>query len=224
MEANRGEGKRDFLPTAFTGILESMRLSHPQVIAAVFVDAEGECVDYSSELDPYETKVLGALFLPLVFDFAAASTSAGLGTVKALTVRTDRRQFIARRVSVEYLLVLVVGPDIQEHTLKRVIENTVVAIRHEARIEVPLWETPSIECSVQVQTRAAKGWPFAPELFEEGGIQRRVLAVLGYWQEQGPEESEARDLFRVRSDDGRELTLEFWRSTKQWIRYERRLL
>jgi len=47
-------------PTAFTAILEELVGSVPGARGAVFTAGDGECVDYFSDIDAYELKVIGA--------------------------------------------------------------------------------------------------------------------------------------------------------------------
>jgi hypothetical protein len=56
-EAGTREGERD---TAFTPILKELVESVKGSLGAVFVDGDGMSVDYFSNIDPYDLKVIGA--------------------------------------------------------------------------------------------------------------------------------------------------------------------
>jgi hypothetical protein len=56
-EAGSREGEAK---TAFTPVLQALVTSVPGALGAVFTAGDGECVDYFSEMDPYDLKVIGA--------------------------------------------------------------------------------------------------------------------------------------------------------------------
>ena len=78
MTARPPEAKRDLLETSFTPILRRIWSAMPSVLAAVFVDLEGECIDYVSSLDPFEAKVSAAHALVLVDAIRAARSKLGM--------------------------------------------------------------------------------------------------------------------------------------------------
>ncbi len=57
VESGTREGET---PTEFTAILETLVGSVPGARGAVFTAGDGECVDYYSDIDPYDLKVIGA--------------------------------------------------------------------------------------------------------------------------------------------------------------------
>jgi hypothetical protein len=87
-----------------------------------------------------------------------------------------------------------------------VLERAAGQFRREIGAEVPTWEpSPPLE----VVVRPAVGWPYAPAAFtQDGGTRVVVSDVLGRWTERPDAPAlEDRTCFRVRTDDGRELTL-----------------
>jgi hypothetical protein len=58
-----------------------------------------------------------------------------------------------------------------------------------------------------VLVRSAIGWEYAPAAFSEGGIRVAVSDVLGRWTEPSGVQGDDIVCFRVRTQDGQELTL-----------------
>src|SRR5262245_28803284 len=99
------EVERDLLETAFTPILRRVWSAVPTALAAVFVDLEGECIDYVSSLDPFEAKVGGAHAQMLVDSLRASRQKLGLAEPVVLTISGALRELWARRATDECLLV-----------------------------------------------------------------------------------------------------------------------
>ncbi len=207
------EAPRDQAESAFTPILRRLLHRARGVLAVAFVDGEGECVDYCSSLSPFETKVAGAQMLVTMSELAERIRRVGGGESYALTVHCERRDFVVRRVNEAYLLLVALKRGALTRRLRGGIEHTVTELRREALIEVPRWE-PVLD-SVRVEVREAVGWPYAPAAyFGDDGQRRAIEVVLGRWF-QG---ARSRMCFRVRTEDGHELTLMHDRSTDRWER------
>lgn len=208
------ESPRDQAESAFTPILRRLLHRTTGVLAVCFVDDEGETVDYCAALAPYDVKVTGAHLRVIMGDLGARLERAGGGASWLLHVSGDGRDLLARRVSEEYLLVVLTKPRGVTRRLLGGVEQAVAELRREAGIAAPAWE-PSAS-TVRVEVRDAVGWPYAPAAFHDEGQRVPVADVLGRWTEgTGPR---ARICFRVRTEDGQELTLVHDRAQGRWER------
>jgi len=206
MDRRAPEGPRDELETAFTPILRRVWTEVPSVLSTAFVDHEGECIDYVSSLDAFEAKVSAAHATMLFDQLRTRQHKLGFAEPVALMIGATQRELWARRVTDEHLLVAISGYGAEAAGIWPALERAAAEFRREVGAELPAWEpSPPLE----VVVRAAVGWPYAPAAFtEEGGVRVMVSDVLGRWTEH-PEAPgvEERTCFRVRTDDGRELTL-----------------
>ena len=69
---------------------------------------------------------------------------------------------------------------------------------------------------MQVMVRSAVGWPYAPASFDQAGVRVAISDVLGRWLE--PSEMGRSELvcFRIRTQEGQELTLVHDPSADGW--------
>lgn len=209
------EHARDLGESAFTDILRRLLYRATGLLAVAFVDSEGECVDYCSALDPFEAKVAGAQLLVTMTEMSDRVRALGGGQSFMLTVSGSSRDLVARRVSDAYMLIVVTKPRALTRRLQGGIEIAVTELRREAGIDMPDWE-PVLD-SVRVDVRAAIGWPYAPTAyFDETDERIGIAHVMGRWLEGTGVES--RVCFRVRTDDGEELTLVHDRAHDRWER------
>jgi predicted regulator of Ras-like GTPase activity (Roadblock/LC7/MglB family) len=199
----REEHRRDIDESAFTGVLRSLMRGVPEALLAVFVDEEGECIDYCSSLPPFDTKIAGAQLHVMVHEIGPIVARLRGGNVWFVHVQGSERELMVRRVSDEYLLVLVTRPIRVEGPLRAALDATVAALRAEGEIARPRWE-PHRQPLV-VETREARGWGYAPEIMYDRGVRTEILAVLGWFGE--GEGAQRRDVFLVRTEHGEELTL-----------------
>ncbi len=210
------ESARDQGESGFTDILRRLLHRTTGLLAVSFVDGNGECVDYCSALDPFEAKVAGAQLIVTMTDLTARMRGLGAGLSFELTIHGDTRDLVVRRVSEEYLLVVVTKPRALTRRLTGGIETAVIELRREAGIEPPDWE-PVID-SVRVEVRSAVGWPYAPAAFVgETGERIGISDVMGRWMEGSGVQS--RVCFRVRTEAGEELTLIHDRAHDRWERH-----
>jgi len=201
--------------SAFTDILRRLLYRATGLLAVAFVDSEGECVDYCSALDPFEAKVAGAQLIVTMTELSERMRALGGGQSFMLTVSGSNRDLVARRISDEYMLIVVTKPRALTRRLQGGIEIAVTELRREAQIDMPDWE-PVLD-SVRVEVRAAVGWPYAPAAyFDESEVRIGIAHVMGRWLEGTGVES--RVCFRVRTDDGEELTLIHDRAHDRWER------
>lgn len=199
------EAERDQLESSFTPILRRLWEASSSVLAAAFVDPEGECIDYVSSIAPFEAKVCAAHALVLMDGLSEARDGLGLREPVVLTVATDERELWARRVTDEYLLVAVVLTGVEHEHVDALLVAAGREFRDEVGAATPAWEPrgPTLEVIV----RAAVGWPYAPAAFSQEGVRVRISDVLGRWIERGDGSSEDVVCFRVRTEEGQELTL-----------------
>jgi predicted regulator of Ras-like GTPase activity (Roadblock/LC7/MglB family) len=103
--------QRDRQNTAFTRSLREMVAEVPGLQAVAFCDEEGEVVDYHSYLDPYDTKVAGAVLGLLLSTVAREGPRLTAGGIRELVVETDENVLFARRMAGDYFLAGVLGRD-----------------------------------------------------------------------------------------------------------------
>lgn len=173
--------------------------SDASVRAVVFVDDQGEAVDYWSSVEPFDAKVVAAQMVAVLRTTEARFAARGLGTCGELVVTTDAHQVVVTWVSHDYFLVVLRGPEDMPPLLRSAIEEARVTLRRDAALAAPTWERPAR--IVDVETRASTTWGYAPARYRERGESVAVEHVLGRWEWDG------QVCFRVRTDDGRELTL-----------------
>lgn len=205
MKTRPPEAERDQLESAFTPILRRIANAAPTALAAAFVDAEGECIDYVSSIDPFEAKVSAAHALVLMDALRAARKKLGLQEPIALSITGSDRELWARRVSDEYLLVVVLQPGADHLQVRAFLSVAGREFRDEVGAATPTWE-PST-AGLEVSVRAAVGWPYAPSAFSQEGVRVVVSDVLGRWIEPGDAPGTELVCFRVRTEEGQELTL-----------------
>lgn len=197
------EAKRDELESAFTPILRRVLEALPRALCAVFVDTEGECIDYASSIDPFEAKVSGAHALMLMDGLRDSQLKLGLHEPYALSIAGAERELWARRITDDYLLTVLTLPGAEGTQMWTVLGAAARDFRSEVAASDPSWEPTT---KLEVVVRAAVGWPFAPAAFSQHGVRVTITDVLGRWTEPGSSDEEL-SCFRVRTADGQELTL-----------------
>jgi predicted regulator of Ras-like GTPase activity (Roadblock/LC7/MglB family) len=206
------EAKRDELESAFTPILRRVLNALPNALCAVFVDTEGECIDYASSIDPFEAKVSGAHALVLLNRLRASHHTLGLQEPFGLAIAGTERELWARRITDDYLLVVVALPGAEASQMWTLLASAARDFRAEVSAAAASWEPTT---KLEVVVRAAIGWPFAPAAFSQHGVRVAVTDVLGRWTEPGNGDAEL-SCFRVRTGDGQELTLIHDPSANGW--------
>jgi predicted regulator of Ras-like GTPase activity (Roadblock/LC7/MglB family) len=207
--------QRDRPDSAFSFILNRFVEVHEEVLAAVVVDCQGECVDYATVIDPYEAKVFGAALLGTTEEITAATRRMGAGSPIQWVLEAARYDLLVRRLSDEFALVVVLSSrGLNGHVLSAM--NTLSdALRHEAGVAAATWDPSSVP--FRVQTRLGPQGEELPASVYDGGVAQAVQAVLARWTERGVISSADRTCFRVRVAKG-ELTLVFEPQLKQWHR------
>lgn len=213
------EAPRDQAQSAFTPILRRFMQRYPGLNAVVFVDSEGECVDYCSTIDAYETKVAGAAAMVMVDALERQSEKRGLGATHYVHFTTDSQEVVALRVGFQYLLVVLTDVGGVTARLIAGFETLSNELHREADTTPGPWERPA--ASLRVETRAAVGWSYAPTAYHDfDGKLIEVSAVLGRWTETTFEGK--RYCFRVRTLHGEEVTLAHDEASDCWRRIGRK--
>lgn len=201
------EALRDQHESEFTVILRRLWRSVPNVLAAAFVDREGECIDYVSSVDPFEAKVAGAHMEVMLGALQQTQAKLSTGEAYGLEILTDTHELWGRRISEEYVVVVLLTPECDRTQLRLVLRQICAAFRDEVGLPAPGWDMESLPLRVSV--RPAAVWPYAPEVFWRSDERVDVSDVLGRWYERhsAAAEPHARICFRVRTVSGQELTL-----------------
>jgi hypothetical protein len=201
MDAPRAEAPRDQGESAFTPILRRCFQDVPKLLAALFVDAEGECIDYVSAIDPFEAKVAAAHLHNTMSLFRWARAS---------------RVLWVRCVGEGYMLIAIALPGADRVEREDALLAAVQEFRAEVGLLTPSWETRQVRLSVRV--RAAKGWQYAPAAFSTCGVRVAISDVLGRWTEAVDDAAGGdRVCFRVRTQEGQELTLVHEPDSQVWL-------
>ncbi|MGF1468785.1 MAG: hypothetical protein ACFCGT_21875 [Sandaracinaceae bacterium] len=211
------ESPRDQDESAFTPILRHLLHRTTGVLAAAFVDDQGECIDYASALPPFDAKVAGA-HLRVVMNDVTQRLRPSHGQAFLIEVQAGDRDLIVRRIADDYLLAVVVKARGVTRRLLGGVEQAVEELRREGGIAESSWEP--WRDPVKVELRDAVGWPYAPNAFLQNGRRVVVDDVLGRWTEGAGRAS--RICFRVRTQDGEELTLVHDRADDSWERQRER--
>lgn len=207
--------QRDRPESRFGKILAGLLEAHRQVDSAAFVDADGECVDYASRIEPFEAVVAGAQMLVVTTELARRMAEAGSGALIMWTVEAANRDFVVRRVSDEHAVVVAsISHGVTAHLL-RSMAALADALRREAELPVPSWDTRGEV--YQVDVRRSVGFGYAPQAVSLGEGAPTPVEVLGRWTERGFISAEEIICFRVRCE-GRELTLTHDRALDRWHR------
>lgn len=209
------EVARDLDQSAFTPILRRLLRITPAVLGAAFVDFDGECVDYCSAVDPFETKVAGAHMQMVSADLGPRFVALGWGAPQILHVVADLRELLVARVSAEYTLVVVVSAGAVVRAVLDGLDRAVTELRVEAGL-APVYTREQDPNALQVSVRKAKGWDYAPSSYIHKGVRIGIAAVLGRWVEGGNVTGGDLVCFRVRAESGQEFTLAHDAVTNGW--------
>jgi len=196
------EGPRDQVESGFTPVLRELWTNHEAIFAAVFVDGEGECVDYCSSIDVFDAKVAAAHMVVVVAEMVDRIVRVGFGQSRELQLIGDARDIVVRRVNDEYSLVVVLRAGGVTSGVLHGIDLAVDALRKEGAIPPPRWEPRAARLEVEI--RAAVGWDYAPQTLLHEGKRIEVSGVLGRWVDGG---EGGLVCFRVRTREGKELTV-----------------
>lgn len=211
------EHSRDQTETTFTPALRELFAADAAIVAAVFVDREGECVDYCGSLEPYEAKVVGAHMQVVLTNLRPSLEKLTLGELGELHVHASRYEFVVRRIDDEYACIVMRYEGGSDDAMLKALDSTVLRLRELAGLRVPHWDLR--DGGVEVQVRESAGWGFAPDVILEPTGAVRVEAVLGRWEESGGLTGRPLVCFRVHTEDGRDATLVFDEGYDRWYRW-----
>jgi predicted regulator of Ras-like GTPase activity (Roadblock/LC7/MglB family) len=94
----------------FKSLLNRLLDDIPGALGAIIIDWEGEAVDQVARMEEYEIKVLGAhngIILNLLREAMARIDS---GEMEEVLIRTGRNKILIAPLTVDYFLVLNLGP------------------------------------------------------------------------------------------------------------------
>lgn len=207
--------QRDRPISPFGEILARFVEVHTGCLAAVFVDADGECIDYASQVDVFDALVIGAQLSPQSHALGRLSQQHGGGALVLWVLEASERDVVVRRVSDELTVVIALEAGALGARLLRSTAPLAEALRREAAIPAPSWE-PWGE-PMPVELRTAGGWGYAPAALITPDGRREPIEVLGRWTEHGSISTREVVCFRVRCG-GEELTLSHDLSLDRWQR------
>lgn len=134
MKRLRRGAARDQSDSPFSAILGRL-CDDSGALAAAFVDAEGETVDYAGLLSPYEIKVAAAEWR-IVLEVVRGSRIPGFQHVAGVTVRAARRSFLMESLPDGYAIALCL-PQHQFNVSRRALAQAIRELAHEAGLSVP---------------------------------------------------------------------------------------
>lgn len=209
----RTEAERDQAESAFTDILRRVFKAVPAVLAAVFVDLEGECIDYVAAIPPFDAKVVAAHMHMLLKGMRGERLPELFGETFAFELVSTEREVWVRQFCGEYVLVVLLEPGFDAGELRDAVATAGREFREEAGLDAPGWEGRE---RLSVRLRASPGWNYAPDGFSLGGARFGISAVLGRWTEPARPGEPQWVCFRVRTQHGEELTLAHDEHTEAW--------
>ncbi len=198
---------RDLATSGFTAILNGLVTSLPEALCAVFVDGEGEAIDYATRIAPFEARIVGAEAAQPLARARSLARRVGLGEILEVRLDAAARALLARHVTDDCTLVLLVGaPSIHMAAAERCAQAA-QALCIEARCPLP--GALRVLRVVELQSGADRA---LPQAFIDAGARRTVSAILGVqW---GP----THNVFLVRTDTGEEVVVEHEGATGRWRR------
>lgn len=208
--------QRDRPETPFSKLLEAFLRGHARVRAAVFIDEVGECIDYASQLTPYDAQVLGAQLAGTTGTILQAFRQPDAGALTSWSCATDSHVLFVHRVTEQHCLVLLVAPPPLTAEVLRDLPALALALRLEGELEPAPWEL--LGEPVDVETRSSPQWDHAPRAYIDGRGERHEVEVLGGFYElsRGALPRDAL-CYRVRVR-GSELTLVYSAREDRWYR------
>lgn len=209
------EAPRDQVETGFTPILRWLFDVEPHVAGVVFVDRDGECVDYCGGLDPFDTKVTGAHMAMVVGFIRERLHVLAAGEPISVVLSSTLRDLVVRRLDDEYTVVVIVKGGMVDESILSGVERLVARLRAHAGLSPPWWDGRGLI----VHVRDAVGWQFAPSAIEIDDRTVDIGAVLGRWEESGGLIGGTLVCFRIRTVDNREMTLAYDVGAERWYRW-----
>ena len=197
------ETERDQVVSSFTLILRDALETCAGALAFVFVDREGECIDYATRIPAFDAKIAGAQFKVLEPEILELAQRLGGGHGVRFEVAGTERTFLGAPLGEGYLVLAVMLSGASPALVDAALEEAAVRLRAEAGLETPAWDPRTV---LEVETRLSLGWSYAPAAYRYAGVSYQVADVLGCWDDGGNLAGEV-VCFRVRLDTGAEHTL-----------------
>lgn len=211
------EAPRDQAESSFTRIIREFLSADPRYLGCIFVDREGECVDYCSSVDTYELKVIGAQLQVVLANLRPHLARLVIGELESFYVSASDGDLLLRRVDAEYSLVLLTtAGGIDEHTLEEA-SDLARRLRDEAGLETAYFD--SADGRLEVTLRESIGYGYAPIAIRRAETVHVVSDVLGYFEEDGGIAGGPLDCFHIRLEDGREFLLVRDAEHDRWYRF-----
>lgn len=95
----------------FKSLLTRLLDDIPGALGAIIIDWEGEAVDQAARINEYDLKVLGAHKGVILGLLREATEQADSGELEELLIRTGQNKTLIVPLTVDYFLVLTLGPD-----------------------------------------------------------------------------------------------------------------
>jgi hypothetical protein len=143
----------------------------------------------------------------------AERLATALGETFAFELVSAEREVWVRQFCEEYALVVLLAPGFDASELRDAAAVASHEFREEVGLLAPAWEARE---RPSVRVRASAGWEYAPVGFALGDMRYAIAAVLGRWTEPARLGEPTWVCFRVRTQDGEELTLAHDEHTDAW--------
>jgi hypothetical protein len=195
-------------------VLTSFVEAHEGVIGAVFLDQDGECIDYATSREPYEVMVLGATLLLATQQLVRSAGVLGSGAPVLWLLEAERFDAAVRRVTDEHLVAVWLETEQATAEVRSALGPLADALRRESGLPTPEWDPMGEPLDVEV--RHAVGWGYAPARVRMAPSILDV-EVLGRWTEHASLSAQQAVCFRVRMA-GQELTLVHEPALNRWCR------
>jgi hypothetical protein len=181
---------RDMDASPFAIILADLVARVPGAYAAALVDREGETVDYTGHIDPFDVKIAAAE-LRIVLEAIGANTK--LGAPQWFVVRGTARTLVVHALPDGYAVTLLLKKRAGFTASRRAFAVAVEALAREAQ-----W--PRVQATwYPIEVRSERGRPMRVTHKEAAHIVEVLGTVVGL----GPREKG----FRVRTESGNEITI-----------------
>jgi hypothetical protein len=208
------ESERDQAESSFTRLIREFLDGDPRYLAGIFVDREGECVDYCARLDAFDAKVAGAHLQVVLGEIRPSLQRLSLGEPRLFAVFGSERDLVLRRVDAEYSFVLVATAGSIDDDMFVVLSQLAHDLRAEAMLPPAHFEDQY--GPLEVEVRESVGFPFAPTALRVGELQIEIADVLGHFREEGGLPGGILECFHVRDIEGNEFLLAYDDGSRRW--------
>jgi len=196
---------RDVDPTGFTEILDGLVSDLPDALCATFMDGEGETIDLSTRIDPFEARVATAELAIALARARVAATELQQGPIEEFKIAGARRSVVVRRVSEGCDLMLLITGNASLALAARACRIAARALSDEAGVAArasrphPRPRTAEGEAPAEV-----------PASFLEDGLERPITTLVGVYGQQR--------MLLVRTNKGDEVVIVRDPATGRWYR------